>query len=66
MTKKDYETIAGLLKGVIQTPSDEIDGCYDGWLEATTTIADCLCVIFKRDNPRFSRERFLEACDITP
>lgn len=64
MTRKDYELIAAAVrnayKGVnpfTDTP-DTRQQIKDGICRASMAIADRLA----EDNPRFDRERFLDAC----
>ena len=56
MTKKDYILLARVLKQARQA--------LEGRLMADETIAVIaydLCYALKQDNPRFDKERFLEA-----
>ncbi len=57
MTKKDYIKFANVLKFYVVTMklSDSI-----------RMIANDLCDIFIEDNPRFDKDKFLEACEIFP
>lgn len=52
MTKKDFEAIARILKS------------KDGRIDAVEMIAEDLADLFAADNPRFDRDRFIEACGI--
>lgn len=57
MTKKDYVAIAEVISGwTISGPAER---------EQSRAIAEKLAVVFKRDNPRFDRARFLAACGIS-
>jgi len=58
MTKKDYEAVARTLARFSNLQAQVEVGA------ATAAIADSLANIFKLDNPRFNRDRFLAACDI--
>lgn len=53
MSKKDYIAIA-------RTIADSVTRTND--IRVVKEIADGLCVLFKRNNPRFDRDRFLTAC----
>jgi hypothetical protein len=58
MTKRDYERVASVLARFSNLQAQvEVDA-------ATAAIADSLANVFALDNPRFSRDRFLAACDI--
>jgi hypothetical protein len=56
MSRKDYEKIAGLLDAL--RSSGECDNC------TLEEVARGLAVIFHVDNPRFDRDRFMEACGV--
>ena len=57
MTRKDYALIASVLARFTNLDSPAP-------ISATATaIADALAARLKMDNPRFSRDRFLAACD---
>ena len=58
MTKKDYELIAGQFKFSLQASRSTNDGSSK-WLEG---LAQDLAVELEKDNSRFDRMRFLEAC----
>ena len=55
MTRKHYETIAAIIDSARAEHGHEA-GILD--------IAGELASYFKRDNPRFDQERFLEACGL--
>ena len=58
MTKKDYELIAGVL-------NTEYTGYKLGWeREAIRITIIGLAEVFEQDNPKFDRNKFLEACGI--
>lgn len=66
MTRKHYKTIAEIIKTRTQP-----DICTDphgqfakGLSSARTAIYLTLADYFEQDNPRFSRQKFLEACKI--
>jgi len=54
MSRKDYENIAAVLDG-------HRGICDNDTLEL---VAHGLAEVFRRDNPRFITERFLEACGV--
>ena len=57
MSKQDYEVIAKVIRAMsIRTPNLDPDAMI-----ATDSIAFNLAVEFKKSNPNFDRERFLEA-----
>ena len=64
MTKKDYCKFAEMVKYNLGNA-----GMADGLHAAAhavgvADVARGMCDIFKADNPRFDRERFLKACGI--
>lgn len=59
MTKKDYELIA---RNIAQVQR-EFRGVEDG-INAIRDVAVFIASDLERDNPRFDRERFLNACGI--
>lgn len=55
MTRKDYVAIAAAIrKEVIYSGSETTT--------ALKSVADSIADIMKRDNPRFDRSRFIDAC----
>ena len=52
---KDYEAIAGIVKG-------EANTAYGFCV--TRTLARRLADLFEKDNPNFNRDRFLKACGL--
>lgn len=65
MSKKDYQAVARAFHKTRPDPSPRLDGpavhplMVDVWEKTRNTVAD----VFAQDNPRFSRERFIEACE---
>jgi Fe-S-cluster formation regulator IscX/YfhJ len=58
MTKKHYEAIAQVINDEIRPYSPEA-------VQSTTyNVINNLADYFADDNPKFNRERFLEACGI--
>ncbi len=67
MTRKDYEKIASMLKDL--TVGTLANTSMGGFTESINshgyhceTLIDSLCNLFKDDNPRFNKEKFIEAC----
>lgn len=65
MTKKNYEAIAQTISDEFEatmskSSPDFIRGAAYGVEETAKSLAD----YFKRDNPRFDREKFLAACGL--
>ena len=58
MTRRDYERVAGVLSRFAHLQTRVEVGA------ATAAIADALANVYAIDNPRFSRDRFLAACDV--
>lgn len=58
VTKKDYEMIAGILRDNY-TPKAESVKQYKQWLNIVMAFENALAA----DNPKFSRSKFLEACN---
>lgn len=64
MTKKDYAAIAAIFARIDCNPENDSDLYDAGHTTAMRCMALELCTVFKRDNPRFDRDRFLKACGI--
>jgi hypothetical protein len=61
MTKTDYELVASAIEFSHQSLNDnQFNKLYDGIERTAETIADYL----QADNPKFNRNKFLEACGI--
>jgi len=62
MTKKNFEAIAEALRqSTVQF--DETDGYFErGRLTQSLMVVSDLADVFAADNPRFDRQKFLEAC----
>jgi hypothetical protein len=58
MTRKDYEKFAAMLKDVRSMYTYKPNDTFNPTLEV---ICEQTANIFAEDNPRFDRERFLEA-----
>lgn len=63
MTRKDYELIAGILKGA-QNYEATFNNNEQG-AKAIEGIAQTFAVVLGTTNPRFDRARFLDACGAT-
>lgn len=63
MTKKDYEAIASIFSDLV-LDKDIMDpyenGYHSALLDAARLLADCM----QRDNSRFNRQKFLDACNV--
>ena len=58
MTRKDYIATADILEVLVATATDE---SFPDVQDAIDSFAE----MFAKDNPRFDRKRFVEACGIT-
>lgn len=60
MTRKDFTLIADAIRNASEAAGDYADPAMarNGTYEAASYIAHAL----RRDNPRFERARFMEAC----
>ena len=73
LTKKDFKAVAEIVDGVmlmamepggsIGTPEERVN-LRDGVNIAHSQIANDLADDFTTQNPRFDRERFMEACGL--
>jgi len=61
MTKKHFEAISKVLSKYQATPLYESD--YSDYRTAAH-IAEDLADYFEKENPKFQREKFLQACGI--
>lgn len=57
MTRKDYVATADILEVLVTTATDE---SFPDIQDAVDAFAE----MFAKDNPRFDRKRFVEACGI--
>lgn len=67
MSRKHYEAVAEMIAEVVaDTPahSDPEGFIATGRMQATRSIARGLASMFGEDNPRFDRQRFLDACGL--
>lgn len=60
MTKKDYQAIA---RAIHATRFEAESAMSTAGVQATMVIAERLATVLAADNPRFDRERFIEACE---
>lgn len=66
MTREDYIQIAAVIKTQLDYWKDyQTDECV-GAVTATENIAYELSRIMITNNPRFDRDKFMEACGCTP
>ena len=54
MTKKDYEKFAELIREYVN----------NGDLLSITDVVEGMCVIFKKDNRNFDKDKFIRACNL--
>jgi hypothetical protein len=54
MTRKHYQLLADMIRREYEV--------YENDAATLASVADTLATICKADNPRFDRDRFLEAC----
>lgn len=59
-TRKDFEAVAQIVQA--NTVPDPAAGFDEGFSACAHSIASDLADYFESDNPRFDRERFMEAC----
>jgi hypothetical protein len=72
MTRKDYiliaDTIAQMSRDIANDPSKDLSdrgrAILSGERLATYTIAHRLAEQLRQDNPRFDRQRFIDACQL--
>lgn len=57
MSRKDYVALAAVIAGEVASAAGNKDK-----LRTSSNIARSMADVFKRDNPRFDRERFYVAC----
>lgn len=62
MTRKDYELIAGILKGAYNYEATFNDN--DKGAKAIEGISHTFATMLEKQNPRFDRDRFLSACGV--
>ena len=62
VTRKDYKAIAKIIENLCdwKTTHNHPDSYYYGIRDVTEKLAD----YFATDNPRFSRQKFLNACGL--
>ncbi|HET7640142.1 MAG TPA: hypothetical protein VFK47_15555 [Ktedonobacteraceae bacterium] len=62
MTRKHYQQTADIIKSVSQDYGDGKDVLFP---LAMAAMAGRMAVMFELDNPRFDRDKFMEACGVT-
>lgn len=60
MTKRDYQAIARAIHETYNRVSEPAEPSPE---QTVGFVVDALCDVFKADNPRFDRARFVEACE---
>lgn len=60
MTRKHYKAIAKIVKESSERTFDE--NYKQSYVISRNTLIDELCIIFKQDNARFNKDKFVEAC----
>jgi hypothetical protein len=63
MTKKDYELIAGILKGAQNYEATFNDN--EKGAKAIEAVTHTFAVILATTNPRFNEDLFLKACGVS-
>ena len=67
MGRKQYRETAEMIRSVVEdTPThSDLEGFIaTGRMQATRSIARGLASMFAEDNPRFDRDKFLDACGL--
>lgn len=66
MSRKQYRDMAAVIQAERNISSDDFDdpAIAIGIDLATRNIASGLATVFAIDNPRFDRQRFMDACGI--
>lgn len=65
MTKKDYELIARVFKGELHAWDNAPDSKFkENAIEVIRALSQIMAGYLATDNPRFDRDRFLEACGL--
>ena len=63
MTKKDYELIAGILKGAHNYEATFNDN--EKGAKTIEAVSHTFAMMLETTNPRFNREMFLKACGVS-
>jgi transcription elongation factor GreA-like protein len=63
MSRKDYRAAAAIIKDELDTVSDYSDRYVAQ--ASIVSIAENLAIMFKQDNSRFDRYKFLDAAGVT-
>jgi hypothetical protein len=64
MSRKDYVATAEIINEAIRRNPVVPEGQIDTAFNAVREVAENLATMFKRDNGRFDRTRFLNACGV--
>lgn len=62
MTKKHYELIASVINGAVISASEY--GNEDDIAFIKESVAEPMADALEKDNPKFDRAKFLEACGV--
>ena len=57
LTRKDYKAIAGIIRNDYQVSTESVKFCL-------RDMIDRLSQYFATDDPRFDRQKFLDACGL--
>lgn len=68
MTRKDYELIAKSINAIVSEYENQYQDRKDSSLQDAIfhfrTLASSIAIDLAKDNPRFSKEKFLWACGV--
>ena len=59
MTKKDYELIANVIRGCVVFDTTKLTG-----KEMLVEVSYQLAHFLKQDNPKFDKDKFINACGV--
>ena len=62
LTRKHFRIIARIIRGL--RPAESSNNYCNGKNHVLTDLVKELAVYFANDNPKFDRQRFLDACKI--
>ena len=67
MTRKDYVNFADAIRSHVATLSDVPPGMipHPSIKQSAKGMANIIADVCQKDNPRFDRARFMEACGLT-
>ena len=69
MNQKEYEIIAGVIRGRKQNALDSLHFGYtqeqvDGWLLTIADLQDMMAYELSQEYSTFDRDKFLKACEV--